>query len=178
MRYSRRLIGLPLNNNVAEIAAVITAISTYRNYTLVVHTNSALTIKLCQGGLLDLETKGWPSTPCTNSLDPTISYKPLLMHLLLALRTHGRVTLKKVKAHSGNSNNEAADELANQGRLAGKPLDLSKLTHLAGWIDPAPQLKGRSLKQITETLVERTCCPPSITNKLDHFRGTWDSFLV
>jgi hypothetical protein len=62
--------------------------------------------------------------------------------------------------------------------LSGKPLDLSKLTHLAGWVDPTHQLKGRSLKQLTETLVERTCCPPSFTNKLDHFRGTWDSFLA
>jgi ribonuclease HI len=177
MKYTRSLTGIPLNNNIAEIAAVITAISVYRHSILVIHTDSALTLKLCQGGLLELETKGWPSTPCTSSLDPTVSYKPLLMHLLSALRAHRRVTIRKVKAHSGDANNEAADELANQGRLAGKPRDLSKLTHLDGWIDPAPQLKDHSLKQITEMLVERVHSPPSSTTKIEHFKIIWESFL-
>jgi ribonuclease HI len=115
MEYTRCLTGLPLNNNIAEIAAVIMAISIYRHDPLTVHTDSALTLKLCQGDLLNLETRGWPSTPCTSSLDPTISYKPLLMHLLSALRAHRNVTVKKVKAHSGDPKNEATDRLAKQG---------------------------------------------------------------
>jgi ribonuclease HI len=119
MKYTRCLIGLPLNNNIAEIAAVITAISIYQHDILIIHTDSALTLNLCQGDLLSLESRGWPSTPCSSSLDPTISYKPLLMHLLSALQAHRNVTIKKVKAHTGNTENETTDKLAKQGRLTG-----------------------------------------------------------
>jgi RNase H len=142
-----------------------------------VNTDSSLAIKLCQGGLLTMETEGWPTVPCTSSIDPTISYKPLLMHLLSTLRAHGNVSIKKVKAHSGVTNNEAADKLANLGRLHGRPLDLSRLTHLDGWVDPAPQRKGHSLKQLTELLVERVYPPPSSTAKITHFSTVWESFL-
>jgi hypothetical protein len=111
-------------------------------------------------------------------LDLTVSYKPLLMHLLSALRAHRKVTVKKVKAHSGNQNNEITDELANLGRIVRPPLDISKLTHLEKWTDPAPQLEDRMLKDITRTLVEWTICPPPSTSKFQAFSTSWDLYLV
>jgi RNase H len=56
MEYSRRLVGLPLNNNVAEITTIITAISVYRHSELTIFSDSALAVKLCRGSLLDLES--------------------------------------------------------------------------------------------------------------------------
>jgi len=49
------LSGIPLSNNVAEIAAVILGLSAWEAYNLVVHTDLTLVLKLVHRGLLAME---------------------------------------------------------------------------------------------------------------------------
>jgi RNase H len=63
MEKSWRLVGFPVINNVAEVVAIITAISTYQYSPVLIHTDSSFIINLCLGGLLELETAGGPQSP-------------------------------------------------------------------------------------------------------------------
>jgi len=104
--------GIQLSNNVAEVSALILALSAWRPYHLVIHTDSAYVLGLVKGGLLALERDGWDDVP-RNLRAPPVE---LFRHLLFCLRVHrGRLSFVKVKAHSGDVMNDLADSLANEG---------------------------------------------------------------
>jgi len=59
----RRISGLPSSNNTAEIVTVIMALQAWQLANLHIHTDSKVTLKLLEGGLLELECDSWIDTP-------------------------------------------------------------------------------------------------------------------
>ena len=55
------LTGIPLSNNITEVAAVILALKSWPWCMLHIHTDSSFVLHLVCGSLLALEQDGWPS---------------------------------------------------------------------------------------------------------------------
>src|SRR5882757_2019570 len=150
------LSGVPLSNNIAELAAIVLCLMAWRGYAIVVHTDSSYSLKLVTGGLLERERNGWIDLPCGPQ-----SPLPLFLSLLSLCRSHGNsLTFVKAKAHSGDGLNDSADALANLGRLSGRPFDISSLTPDSAWVDALPVLSRQSLKHLTVMVNEWTTLSP------------------
>lgn len=78
------LSGVSLSNNVAEVSALVLALTAWRPYHLVVHTDSSYVLGLVKGGLLALERDGWVDIS-RNLRSPPVE---LFRHLLFCLRAH------------------------------------------------------------------------------------------
>src|SRR5258706_9904877 len=128
---SARLLDAPLSNNVAEVVAVVLALSSWRHSDLLIHTDSHYVMNLVNGQLLAMERDGWPDgclslhpprpwdAPPSHDMPDIVSSDTLLHYLLYLLRSHdGYVEFKWVKAHNGDVMNSLADELAKQATLS------------------------------------------------------------
>ena len=96
------LSGVPLSNNVAEVAAVILALRSWPGYSLHIHTDSTFVLKLVHGGLLSLERDGWPDFPwlCRTTGPSALCISALYQHLLYRLRAHSApLEFSWVEAH-------------------------------------------------------------------------------
>jgi len=119
------LTGAVLSNNVAEVAAVVLCLLTWRNAHIVIHTDSTYVLGLLKGGLLAMEQDGWGDAPRHMSRGPPT---PLLQLLLYLLRDRtGRLEFMKAKAHGDDIMNNLADTLANEGHAAGRVFDISTI---------------------------------------------------
>jgi ribonuclease HI len=154
---SYQLVGPSLSNNVAEVAAVISALMFWRHQNLIVHTDSSYVLGLVHGGLTSLERAGW-----WNAGIPT----NLLVYLLFSIRSHGAPLLfVKAAAHSTDAYNCHADSLAKSGRTSGPILRLLNLVAPPGWVSPAPFLVGCPLAASTG-LIARTSSPSPLYRAL------------
>ena len=118
------LQGLPLSNNVAEVAAVIMALMSWPSGPLHIHTDSSFVLRLVRGGLLALERDGWPGFPWVSvSSAPAPAWMlHLFQFLLFLLRSHaGPLQFSWVKAHANDVMNNTVDALAKEG-LASSPV--------------------------------------------------------
>ena len=81
------LSGVPLSNNIAEIAAIILALCSWPGYHLHIHTDSTFALKLVHGSLLSLERSGWPDFPwlCCTTGPSALCISALYQHLLYQL---------------------------------------------------------------------------------------------
>ena len=114
------LTGLPLSNNVAEVAAVCLALMRWPSHHLHIHSDSGYVLRLIRGGLLSLERDGWPNFPwlsCTGRPAPT-QMTGLFKYLLFLLRSHnGTLEFSWVQGHSGDRMNDLVDKQAKFARL-------------------------------------------------------------
>ena len=150
------LQGLPLSNNVAEVAAVIMALMSWPSGPLHIHTDSSFVLRLVCGGLLALEQDGWPGFPLVSvSSAPAPAWLlHLFQFLLFLLHSHaGPLQFSWVKAHAGDVMNNTVDALAKEGLASGPIFRLDNLHIPPGWVDSAPVLNCQSLAFITEALV-------------------------
>ena len=78
------LSGIPLSNNIAEVAAIILALRSWPGYSLHIRTDSAFALKLVHRGLLSLEHEGWPDFPwlCRTTGPLALRLSALYQHLL------------------------------------------------------------------------------------------------
>ena len=167
---SHNASGVALSNNIAEVLALILALSTWRPYHIVVHTDSSYVLGLVKGGLLALERDGWAEIP-RNLQNPPLE---LFRHLLFCLRAHrGRLSFIKVKAHSGDLMNDMADSLANEGRLAGRTLHIPGLYTPPGWVDSHPVLSHQPVSYLSSLLVRYTVLMPLRTYRSSVFTDRW-----
>jgi len=165
------LTGIPMTNNIAEVAAVTLCMSAWRGYNIVVHTDSTFVLGLMKGGLLAMERDGWGDFPRTGQ---SASSLPLFKHLLFLLRSHrGCVDFVKAKAHGDDVWNNRADALANEGRISGRPYDLWSLFTPDGWIDHQPVLAHQPLSYLTTLVVRDTVVPPLARWKARPFCDRW-----
>ena len=177
---SASLQGLPLSNNVAEVAAVIMALMSWPSGPLHIHTDSSFVLHLVRGGLLALERDGWPGFPWVS-----ISSAPApsrLVHLfqffLFLLRSHaGPLRFSWVKAHAGNAMNDVVDALAKDGLASGPVFRLDDLHVPPGWVDYAPVLNCQSLAFISQSLVSYSSPTPLLSNRMASFRDKWTVFF-
>ena len=112
------LSGVPLSNNVAEIAAIILALRSWPGRRLHIHTDSKFALRLVHGGLLSLEHNGWPDFPwlCRTTGPSALRASLLYQHFLYRLRAHSApLEFSWVKAHDGHRFNEMADFYAKDG---------------------------------------------------------------
>jgi len=165
------LEGIPVTNNIAEVAAISLCLSAWRGYNIVIHTDSAYVLKLIKGNLLAMERDGWGDFPRTGQ---SASSLPLFKHLLFLLRSHrGGVEFEKAKAHGDDIWNNRADFLANEGRVSGRPYDLWSLATPDGWIDHQPVLAHQPLSYLTKLVVRDTVLPPLSYGKAAPFCDRW-----
>ena len=163
---SCRLVGLPVTNNIAEVAAVIMALKSWRNHDIHIYTDSTFVLHLMDGGLLAMERDSWPGLPWLYAIAPAISYAALFQHLLFLLRAHGALLeFSKVKAHDKCAGNNCADRLANSGRISGRVLDLSQLYTPPNWVNASPTLNNAALSDITAHVIRHTIHPPIFSTK-------------
>ena len=163
--------GIPLTNNIAEVAAVTLCLTAWRGYNIVIHMDSAYVLKLMKGNLLTMERDGWGDFPWTGQ---SASSLPLFKHLLFLLRSHGgQVEFIKSKAHSDDVWNNRADALANEGRVSGRLYDLWNLVTPDGWIDHQPVLAHQPLSYLTRLIVRDTVLPPLSRWKAGPFCDRW-----
>jgi len=165
------LCGAQLSNNVAEVAAVVLCLLSWRDAHIVVHTDSSFVLGLVQGGLLAMERDGWGDAPRHFSKEvPT----GLLKSLLYLLRDRsGRLAFLKTKAHADDENNNLADFLANEGRLNGRPMDVGRLRVPPGWVDDPPVLCHQPLDYLTKLVVRHRVPAPSGTLQFTRFSDRW-----
>ena len=165
------LRGIPLTNNIAEVAAITLCMTAWRGYNVVIHTDSAYVLKLMKGNLLAMERDGWGDFPRTGQ---SASSLPLFKHLLFLLRSHGgQVEFVKAKAHGDDVWNNRADALANEGRISGQPYDLWALVTPDGWIDHRPVLAHQPLSYLTRLIVRETVQAPLSRWKAGPFCDRW-----
>jgi len=165
------LTGIPMTNNIAEVAAVTLCLSAWRGYNVVIHTDSSYVLKLMKGNLLTMERDGWGDFPRTGQ---SASSLPLFKHLLFLLRCHGRsVEFVKAKAHRDDVWNNRADSLANEGQVSGRPYNLWSLVTPDGWIDHQPVLAHQPLSYLTRLIVRDTVLPPLTRHKAGPFCDRW-----
>jgi len=165
------LTGATLSNNVAEVAAVVLCLMAWRDAHIVIHTDSTFVLGLLDGGLLAMERDGWGDAPRHLSRGPPT---PLLQTLLYLLRDRtGRLRFEKAKAHGDDVMNNLADELANEGRTKGRPLDISSLVVPPGWVDTAPVLCHQPLDYLTRLVVRVRVGAPARTLKFEAFSDRW-----
>jgi len=165
------LVGATLSNNVAEVAAVVLCLMAWRDAHVVIHTDSTFVLGLLEGGLLAMERDGWGDAPRHLSRGPPT---PLLQSLLYLLRDRtGRLRFEKAKAHGDDAMNNLADKLANEGRVKGRPLDISSLTVPSGWVDTAPVLCHQPLDYLTKLVVRARMGAPAKTLKFEAFSDRW-----
>jgi len=165
------LVGIPMTNNIAEVAAVALCLSAWRGYNVVVHTDSTYVLGLMRGGLLAMERDGWGDFP---RVGQSASSLPLFKHVLFLLRSHaGSVEFVKAKAHKGDAWNNRADFLANEGRVAGRPYDLWTLVTPDGWVDHQPVLAHQPLSYLTDLVVRESVLPPLSSWKSSRFCDRW-----
>ena len=164
------LSGITLSNNVAEVSALVLALTAWRPYHVVVHTDSSYALGLVKGGLLALERDGWVDIPWNLRTPPV----ELFRHLLFCLRAHhGSLSFVKVKAHSGDTMNDVADLLANEGRLAGRPLHIPGLYTPPGWVDSHPVLSHQPVSYLSSLLVRYTVAVPLRNYRSSRFTDRW-----
>ena len=177
---SARLTGVPLTNNVAEVSAVILALLSWPACSLHVHTDSSFVLHLVNGGLLSLERNGWPSFPwlgCYTGPSP-VSLSSIFQYLLFLLRSHdGPLSFSKAVSHSGDAFNNAADLLANDGRLRGRAFSLDSLRVPPGWVDLPPVLGHQSLSFLTSCSVRFLVRPSILSPKLSPMAAKWAVFF-
>jgi len=165
------LTGATLSNNVAEVAAIALCLMAWRDAHLVIHTDSTFVLGLLNGGLLAMERDGWGDAPRHLSRGPPT---PLLQTLLYLLRDRtGRLRFEKAEAHGDDIMNNLADELANEGRAKGRPLDISSLTFPSGWVDGTPVLCHQPLDYLTKLVVRARVRAPAMTMKFGAFSDRW-----
>ena len=176
--------GLPLDNNIAEVAAVIMALRSWRSGPIHIHTDSSFVLRLIKGGLLALERDGWPSFPWLS--DPIlrngdfghVQMASLYRHLLFLLHSHsGPLDFSWTRAHANDPKNVEADFLANLGRTDGLALQLDKLVTPDGWVDAYPILNYQPLSSISAMVIEYTVPPPLLSPRSASFRIRWDNFM-
>ena len=165
------LVGIPMTNNIAEVAAVALCLSAWRGYNVTVHTDSSYVLGLMSSGLLAMERDGWGDFPQTGQ---SASSLPLFKHTLFLLRSHaGSIEFVKAKAHGTDVWNNRADSLANEGRVSGRPYDLWALVTPDGWVDHQPVLAHQPLSYLTELVVRYTIQPPLSSWKASSFCDRW-----
>ena len=174
------LQGLPLSNNVAEVAAVIMALLSWPSGPLHVHTDSSFVLRLVRGGLLALERDGWPGFPWVSVLSAPAPTRllHLFRFLLFLLRSHaGPLLFSWVKAHANDVMNNAVDALAKEGLASGLVFRLDDLHVPPGWVDSAPVLNCQSLAFITQALVLYSSPTPLLSPQMASFRDRWTVFF-
>ena len=174
------LSGVPLSNNVAEIAAIVLALRSWPGRCLHIHTDSKFALKLIHGGLLSLEHNGWPDFPwlCRTTGPSTLHASSLYQHLLYRLRAHSApLEFSWVKAHDGNRFNKMADFYAKDGWESGFPLRLDLLHTPPGWVDVAPALRGSPLSALTRFLVRHTLPCPITDYRVSPMADKWTYFM-
>jgi len=165
------LTGIPLTNNIAEVAAIALCLSAWRGYDVVVHTDSTYVLGLMRGNLLAMERDGWGDFP---RVGQSASSLPLFKHVLFLLRSHaGSVEFIKAKAHADDTWNNRADSLANEGRVSGRPYDLWALGTPDGWVDHQPVLAHQPLSYLTDLVVRASVMPPLSSWKSSPFCDRW-----
>ena len=165
------LVGIPLTNNIAEVAAVALCLSAWRGYNVVIHTDSTYVLGLMRGSLLAMERDGWGDFP---RVGQSASSLPLFKHVLFLLRSHaGSIEFVKAKAHGDDIWNNRADSLANEGRVSGRPYDLWTLVTPDGWIDHRPVLAHQPLSYLTDLVVRESVMPPLSSWKSSPFCDRW-----
>jgi len=165
------LAGIPLSNNVAEVAAVVLCLQAWRSAHIVVHTDSTLVLDLVGGGLLAMERDGWRDTPRHFSMGTPTGLKKTLLHLLRD--RSGRLAFQKAKAHADDVSNNLADHLANQGRLFGRVMCIDNVALPSLWVDSAPVLAHQPLDYITKMVVQQFVPSPTTTVKFSRFSDRW-----
>ena len=177
---SAQLSGLPLTNNVAEVSAAIMALLSWPSCPLCIHMDSSFVLHLVNGGLLLLESDGWPSFPwlCRTTSPECVSLAPLFQYFLFLLRSHnGPLSFVKAAAHGNDTFNNAADFLANEGRLSGRPFLLSDLVVPPGWVCTSPILLNKSLASITCSAIRFLIQPAILSHKLGPMADKWTYFF-
>ena len=165
------LVGIPMTNNIAEVAAVTLCLTAWRGYNIVIHTDSAYVLKLMKGNLLAMERDGWGDFP---RVGQSASSLPLFKHLLFLLRSHrGSIEFVKAKAHRTDIWNNRADSLANEGQVSGRPYDLWSLVTPDGWVDHQPVLAHQPLSFLTRLIVRDAVLPPLSRWKARPFCDKW-----
>ena len=176
--------GLPLDNNIAEIAAVIMALHSWRSGSIHIHTDSSFVLHLIKGGLLAMERDGWPSFPWIS--DPVIhdgdfghiQMASLYRHLLFLLRSHsGSLDFSWTRAHAADLKNVEADFLATLGCTDGPAFWLDQLVTPDGWVDAYPVLNYQPLSAISAMVIKYTVPPPLLLPRSASFRIRWDNFM-
>jgi len=165
------LVGIPLTNNIAEVAAIALCLSAWCGYNVIVHTDSVYVLGLVRGGLLAMEWDGWGDFPRTGQ---SASSLPLFKYTLFLLRSHaGSVEFVKAKAHGVDIWNNRADSLANEGRISGRPYNLWDLITPDGWVDHQPVLAHQPLSYLTKLVVRSSVQPPLSSWKASPFCDRW-----
>jgi len=171
LRDAVSLTGAALSNNMAELAAVVLCLLAWRDAHIVVHTDSTLVLGMLRGGLLAMERDGWGDAPRHMSRGPSTA---LLQTLLYLLRDRtGRVRFVKAKAHSDDTMNNLADELAKEGRIKGRVFDIGALTVPHGWVDSSLMLCHQPLDYLTRLTVQARIQAPTSTIKFGAFSDRW-----
>lgn len=99
------LIGVPISNNVAELAAVLMALSSWPSGAVHVHTDSSFVLCLVNGSLLAMERDGWSSFPWISLTcqEHPVQLVPLFQCLLYLLHSHhGLLSFSWTKGHSAD----------------------------------------------------------------------------
>ena len=169
-----KLTGYTLTNNIAETAAVIMALISWRGHDIHIFTDSTFVLGLINGGLLAMERDGWPNFPWLHAITPARQYSTLFKYLLFLLRAHGGlIDFSKVKAHDDCTMNNIADRLANLGRTEGRIFDLGLLVAPPNWINDAPVLNNASLSDLSALVIRHRIPAPIFSPKVTLPLGTW-----
>ena len=174
------LSGVPLSNNVAEVAVVILALCSWPSHCLHIYTDSKFVLKLVHGGLLSLKCDRWLDFPwlCWTTGPSVICMSTLYQHLLFWLRAHSApLEFSWIKAHQGHHFNEMADFYAKEGCETGFPMQLDLLHMPPGWVDTSPILCGCSLSSLTWFLVRHSLPCPLISNCIAPIADKWTYFM-
>ena len=174
------LSGVPLSNNVAEIAAVILALRSWPGHRLHIHTDSKFVLKLIHGGLLSLKHNGWPNFPwlCCTTGPSAMRISSLYQHLLYQLQAHSApLEFSWIQAHKGHCFNKMADFYTKAGHESGDILRLDMLYMPPGWVDLAPILQGCSLSNLTRFLVRHTLPCPITDYRVSPMADKWTYFM-
>ena len=176
----QRITSLPSSNNVAEIVAVTMALQAGQLTNLHIHTDSKVTLKLLEGGLLELERDGWINAPWV-AFPPRglpSSMHNILSHLLYQVHAHqGMLSVSWVKAHASHPLNKAADKAAKSALLVDSAIHLPDLQAPPGWTDTAPMLGSQSLASLTRCVVQDSTVPPLSKAKCAQFITRWTTHL-
>ena len=173
---NRKLTGIMLSNNVAEVAAVVMTLESWPSGDLRIHTDSTYVLKLARGGLLGMERDGWIDFQLhgRTTMQSLRRGDNIFKYLLSLLRSHnGPIEFVWTKGHSGDQFNQIADRLANEGRLHGAIMDLHDTGMQPGWIDNNPVLNYMPLCDITRFVVRHTIPPPLATHRVSAFADKW-----
>ena len=180
----------PASNNIAEMAAVVMALLSWRHSNLLIHTDSRYVLNMVNRQLLANERDGWPVERFSvrpprlhhnyniSDLPDNVSSSTIQRFLLYLLCSHdGYIQFKWVKAHNGDAQNSLADKLAKEAALSGHhKFSLAHLTIPSGWVDTGPVLNYQSLSFLTSSIVESSFVHPSLDTKSLPFRSHWSDW--